>query len=263
MLPLSLRTAPFAMDAGVLQGLEAQLSAGPRASVGAPASAGKEQIDVRGGVAVLPIIGPLLHHAGRQDLASYEELARDLRVAVDSPNVRAILLEVDSPGGMVAGCGELADMIRAAAARKPVVAYVSDQCQAAGYWLASAASEVVAASTAVLGGLGVVAVFHDRRAADVARGVRTVEILSSQSPKKRPDPATDAGRAQLQATLDSLADVMLMAIAGFRGVSSKTVQEEFGRGGVLVGARAVSAGLADRLDTLDGALRKLALSPSR
>jgi signal peptide peptidase SppA len=216
----------------------------------------------RDGVAIIPVIGPLYHYASEFDdvcgCSSYEQIARDFSAALESQAVGAILFEVDSPGGEVAGCGELAQMIYAARERKPTRAFVSNLGCSGGYWLASAAEEVVIAKAAIVGSIGVVMSFVDTSERDAKAGVRRFEILSSQSPNKRVDPNEDAGRAQIQQLLDDLASVFIEDVAAFRGVPVETVLSDFGQGGVMVGARAVSAGLADRIGSFEGVLAELA-----
>jgi hypothetical protein len=85
-----------------------------------------------------------------------------------------------------------------------------------------------------------------------------IEFVSSQSPHKRPDPSTEAGKAQIQATADDLADVFVDAVAANRGVSRDAVLSDFGRGGSLVGSKAVAAGMADRVGSLEQVIAELA-----
>lgn len=212
----------------------------------------------RQGVAVLPVRGPIFRHANLfTELcggATTESLARDLTAAVEDPGVLSILLDVDSPGGEAAGIGELAAMVRAATKVKPVCAYVGDQACSAAYWIASAASEVVCSETAQLGSIGVVmgmTVHSDRP------GTKRYEFLSSQSPMKRPDPATEAGKANLQKRCDDLAAVFIRHVAGYRNTTSESVELDFGRGGVLTGADAVEAGMADSLGDFESTLARL------
>ena len=79
----------------------------------------------------------------------------------------------------------------------------------------------------------------------------TIEIVSSQSPHKRLDPATDEGRARLQSRIDSMAEVFIEAIARNRRTTAQEVKAHFGRGDVLMGAQAVQVGLADRVGSLE------------
>jgi ClpP class serine protease len=215
---------------------------------------------VRDGVALIPVVGPISRHADLfsriSGATAIETLARDFRTALDDRSVRAIVLNMDSPGGTVSGVSEFAGHVLAARGTKPIVAYVGSQAASAAYWIASAADRVVADSTATLGSIGVV--MGIRKPADAKAGqARTVEFVSSQSPRKRPDPDTEAGRAQVQAVADDLADVFVDAVAAHRGVARAAVLEDFGRGGVLVGSKAVDAGMADGLGSLERVVASL------
>lgn len=219
---------------------------------------GARDVTMRGSVAVVPVIGTLFPRANLfTELSggvSTEMLVRDIQRAVDDALVSGIVLHVDSPGGDANGINEAAKFIRSIRGAKPIKAYVSYSAASGGYWLASAADEIVVDDTAMLGSIGVVTQVTKR--ADRA-GVRTIEIVSSQSPMKRPDPDTDEGRAAIQERVDALADVFIGAVAENRGVTPERVIADFGGGRVLVGARAVAAGMADRIGTLESLLAEM------
>lgn len=213
---------------------------------------GSKTAGVRGGVAIVPIVGPLIRHADVftrvSGLTSVETIAQDVQLAVDSPAVHTILLSIDSPGGEVTGIASLAEAIRAA--RKPVVAYVEGLGASGAYWLASGARRIIVESTAGLGSIGVVLAVRDPQRQPSA----AIEFVSSQSPHKRPNPHTDAGKAQYQRVVDQTAEAFVEAVARNRGVSTKTVLERYGAGGLLVGRHAVDAGLADGVGTFEAVL---------
>lgn len=221
-----------------------------------------ERVRIRDGVAILDVQGPLFKKANLfvriSGATSYEILRKDFQVAVDDPNIHSIVLKVDSPGGEANGCDELAAAIYAARGKKPITAFVSGMAASGGYWIASAADRVVISEAAMLGSIGVVLGIQDKTAADERRGVKTVEFVSSQSPGKRPDPNTDAGRARIQGMVDDLAGVFIAAVARHRGVSSETVVKNFGAGGIKVGRNAVAAGMADEVGQFETLLQSMA-----
>ena len=214
---------------------------------------GTRTMEVRGNVAVLPVMGPIFRYANLfteiSGASSIDTMAMDFQTALDDPKVDAIVLEIDSPGGMVAGVSEFADMVRAA--DKPVTAYVGAMAASAAYWIAAAADEIVMDKSAEVGSVG--AVMQMRVGADKS----TREIVSSQSPNKRPNPDTDDGRTELQARIDALAQVFIESVADFRGVDAETVINGFGRGGMKLGEAAVAAGMADRLGSLESTIAGL------
>lgn len=218
-------------------------------------------VQMRGGVAVISIVGPLMRRADFfsriSGATSYETFATEFQAALESDEVRAIILDIDSPGGEVNGVSELADMIYAARGQKPVLAYVSGAGASGAYWIASAADEVVAAETAILGSVGVLMALIDTTKADEKAGIREIDIVASQSPKKLADPTKKEGHARIQALVDSLCEVFVAKVARNRGISRDEVITDFGEGWVEVGTAAVEAGLADRLGSLEGLIAEL------
>ena len=213
-------------------------------------------VTIRDGVAVVPIIGPIMRYANVfseiSGATSIQILATDLQTAVDDPAVKAIILEIDSPGGQVSGVSELAAQIRAANQQKPVVAYVSNTGASAAYWIASAAGSIVASDTAQIGSIGVV------MQASLEEEAGTIKFISSQSPLKHINPGSDLGKTQYQKAVDSIAEVFIGAVAGYRGTSRETVIANFGNGGMFIAADAIAAGMADQLGSLESVIAQLA-----
>lgn len=223
---------------------------------------GRRNVEVRDGVAVIDLNGPIFRYANlfsaMSGASSIEQFALDFGGALRDPNVAAIVLVIDSPGGEVNGVNEMAKHIFAARSTKPVVAYVGHLAASAGYWLASAAREIVIDETAILGSIGVVATISNPDMDPSG----DIEIVSSNAPKKRLDPNSDLGRSELQQQIDDLADVFVATVAQQRGVSVETVLKNYGQGGVFVGRRAITAGLADRVGTLEQVIAELNPSTS-
>ena len=84
-------------------------------------------------------------------LRSYVDIQQEIEDAAADPAIRGILLDLDSPGGEVAGAFELSDAIYAARASKPVFAVANANAFSAAYLLASAAERVYAGQTSGLG----------------------------------------------------------------------------------------------------------------
>lgn len=249
---------------GVILSVAERVNESPEAveaKIGRPLDNTRETI-IRDGVAIIPVTGPISRYANFFTEISggttIDDLAKDFRTALDDRSVRAIVLGMDTPGGAVSGVNEFASHVAAARGQgKPIVAYVGNLAASAGYWIASAADMIVADPTAMLGSIGVVA--GVRKPADSKPGMaRTVEFVSSQSPRKRPDPETEAGKSQIQSEVDDLADVFIDTVARNRAVDRASVIADFGGGGILVGAKAVDAGMADGLGSLEHVIACLA-----
>ena len=205
-------------------------------------------IEMREGIAIIPVIGPIFRYANLftriSGATSVQDFALDFHMALEDPSVRGIVLDVNSPGGTVAGISELAGQIFAARSRKSVLAYIGAEGASGAYWLASAANQIIVNDTALVGSIGVVAA--QRPGPD-----DEIEIVSSQSPRKRNDARTAEGRADIQRMVDDLADVFIEAVASNRGIEMEAVLSDFGQGGLLVGTKAVDAGMADDVGVLE------------
>jgi signal peptide peptidase SppA len=209
-------------------------------------------VENRNGVAVIPVTGPIFRYASLftrvSGASAVEDMAVDFNEALANPSVKSIVLEIDSPGGEASGINEFADMIYNARGQKPITAYVSSYGCSAAYWIASAADEIVMNDTAAVGSIGVVTTV--RKNPDE----NTMEIVSTQSPYKRPDMSTDEGKAKMQGYVDDLASVFISRVARNRGVTNEKVLSDYGQGDILVGQKAVNAGLADRLGSLESVI---------
>lgn len=241
-------------DDGHIERLAANVSA--VAAVGTRLE-GTSTSTIRDGSAVVPLFGPIFPRASMvnasSDGTSLDAFMREIRVADASEDVSRIVILSDSPGGVVSGLGEAAEGLRSLS--KPTVAFVTGNCASAAYWLASQAGEIVMDRSAAVGSIGVVASMSRQEAAD-ANGQRRYEVVSSNAPDKRPDPSTEEGRAAIQKDIDAIEAVFIADVAAGRGVSAERVRADFGRGAMVPASRAVEAGMADRIGTLEGLLKE-------
>lgn len=193
------------------------------------------------GTAIIHIIGPILRYANRK-YVSTEQLAFDFKAALDRTAVRSIVLNVDSPGGQVAGINELAELIYRARPRKRITAYVGGTAASAAYWIASAAHRIVIDETALGGGIGAVAEYAGRTG--------TLQIVSRNASNKRPDRSTEQGRAKVAETIDAIGEFFAQRVARNLGVKPEQIAKIGDQGGLRMGADAVRAGLAHGLGSL-------------
>jgi signal peptide peptidase SppA len=215
------------------------------------------------GVAIVPVLDTLVNRGAwldsRSGLTSYEGIGAQIRDAASDPDVRAILLDVSSPGGEAAGMSGVADLIRSVRQTKPVAAFVNDMAASAAYGLASAADEIVVSPTSILGSIGVVMIHADRSGELAAQGIRpTLIFAGSHKVDGNPfEPLSDAARADLQASVDAHYDTFVSLVAAGRGdrLTVDGARETEAR--TFIGADAVAHGLADRITAFDELLAEL------
>ena len=207
----------------------------------------------RGNVAIIPVAGPIFPKANLMTeisgATSLEGFAQDYQKALDDDEISSILIDFSTPGGVVDGVHEAANMIYNST--KKTVGYASSQAASAGYWMIAACDEVVLDATARLGSIGVVAGIPPKKDDD------KLEFVNTASPNKRIDVETKEGKTILIEQLDAIADVFISSVATFRGVEEKVVRSKFGKGGVLVGQAAIDVGMADRLGSLEALIKEL------
>lgn len=214
-----------------------------------------------GAIAVIPVQGVIAHRMGSlQEMSggvSTERLAGLLRQAANDPNVGSILLDVNSPGGTVAGVTELAAEIRAIAKQKPVTAHVNALAASAAFWAISGATEIVSTPSGEVGSIGVITAHVDTSKADEQKGVTRTVISAGKYKAEGAGPLTEDARAAIQARVDDFYATMTADIAKGRGVSVAEVRSGFGEGRVVGAAAAVKMGMIDRVATFDETLRSM------
>jgi len=217
-----------------------------------------------GGVAILPLSGVI---AQRLNLVqrfsggtSTEQFSAALQAALEDPAVKAVVLDVNSPGGSVGGVAEVSDQIFAARdGNKPIVAVANTQMASAAYWIGSAAGQVVASPSATVGSIGVYMIHADRSRMDEALGVRRSVIAAGRYKTVGNDaePLSAESRAKLQEYVDAAYGLFIEAVARNRNTKPAAVKGGYGEGDVLFARDAKAAGLVDRVATLQQVVDEL------
>lgn len=221
----------------------------------------------KGNVAVLPIFGIVNQRVSDMAVSaggmfSIEKFTQTFRNAVADPNVKAIVLNIDSPGGGVFGVKELADEIYNARSQKHIVAVANSLAASAAYWIASAADEVIVTPSGMVGSIGVYMMHDDLSAAYEMAGIKTTIIQAGKykTEGNSLQPLTDEARQALQDDVNAYYEMFIDSVAKSRGITAAAVRGGYGEGRTLNAKDAKSEGMVDRIDTLDGVLARLGAS---
>jgi len=211
-------------------------------------------------VAVIPLQGTVQKRSGYCSLGT-KDLVAQLNAANRDPEIAAIVLDIDSPGGQVDGTEELAQAV--ALSGKPVVAYIDGLGASAAYWIASQASHIFinSASTGYAGSLGVLCMSINQSAFLEKQGVKVEILRSSRAVDKarlNPVEAMDESvRASVQADLDQIGETFIAAVE--KGRAGKlSAKEDVFTGKVYKGSDAKKHGLVDAIGSLQDAVNKAA-----
>jgi len=216
-----------------------------------------------GGVAIIPVYGIIIPRATLfseiSGGTSFEALSAQLRDAMRDPDVDTILFDVDSPGGNVAGATEFAREVLKARATKTVVAQANYLMASGAYWLASAATEIVASPSAKVGSIGVLAIHEDLSKAIEMEGVKPTLISAGKFKTEGNDtePLTDEARVFIQAQVDEAYDRFVADVAKGRGVPATDVRNGFGEGRAVTARKALALKMIDRVATFEETLARL------
>lgn len=174
---------------------------------------------------------------------TYTSIRQALAVAEQDPNVKTIVLAIDSPGGNVDGLFETLDTIASLrASSKKTIKVRGENAQSAAYGIAAAAGTIEAPSRAsTFGSIGTAVSYY------VSENV--VTLTNTDSPDKRPDLTTAEGKAVVVKFLDQINDEFARAIAQGRDVPVSTVKNDFGRGASMTATHALKLGLIDKIST--------------
>lgn len=185
-----------------------------------------------------------------------------IRKAREDDKVKALVLRVDSPGGSAFG----AELIRRElelthAAGKPVVVSMGDLAASGGYWIATAADEVIADATTVTGSIGVFTLLPTaEKTMDKlgvhAEGVTTTWLGKAYDPRRAIDPRFVA---VVQSSVEHIYREFVGKVAAARQRTPEQI-DAVAQGRVWTGEQALQHGLVDRLgsyrDALDSAAKR-------
>jgi len=212
-------------------------------------------ISVNNGIGVLSIEGPLFARFGIESWwyggSAYDVIGAAFDMLLADTNVSQIVLLIDSPGGTVTGCFELADKIYAARGTKPITAVANDSAYSAAYAIASAADRIVIPRSGGLGSIGVRCQHVDiSRALDrIGYTVTTIVSGAKKADFDSTAPLSDSANSEMQAEVNRLADIFIDTVARNRGIDADAVRGL--QAGCLFGPSAIAAGLGDAIGTLE------------
>lgn len=232
--------------------------AGIEARIGQPLQKGKQGYDVINGVAVIPVVGVIAKRMNMfskiSDGVSTQLVERDFADAMANPDVKAIILETDSPGGAVDGTSELGKRIYYSRGQKPIVTWANGLIASAAYWIGTAADQIyISSDTTKVGSIGVITRHVDYSKMDEKEGVKQTLIYAGKYKAVGADnaPLSDEDRAIIQADIDYLYSIFVDTVAKHRGVDAATVLDNMADGRIFTGQQAIDSGMVDGVATLE------------
>jgi protease-4 len=230
-------------------GMILALAAGISAYVG--------QMPVTCNVADLTLYGDLVYYpneglsspSATADQTASEDIRQQIEAADADPGIKAILLQIDSPGGDPVAGEDIASALRHAT--KPTVAFVADEGDSAAYWAATGAQTIFASANSSLADIGVTESYLDQTKQDAANGLTFISLTAGKyKDMGNPDaPLTPAEQKLFQRDLNITMQNFIDQVARNRGLSVASVTA-IANGSSMLGEMALQDGLIDHIGTI-------------
>lgn len=213
------------------------------------------------GVAVIPVEGTLVQKLGTlrpySGMTGYDGIRINFLSALSNPDVKGILLDINSPGGEVSGCFDLVDTIYQARGDKPIWAILNESAYSAAYAIASAADRIIVPRTGGTGSIGVIWMHMDWSKAVKEQGLNVTIIRHGERKcEGNPyEPLSKVANAAYQADVDEVGLLFSDTVARNRGLNTKAIQAL--QAATFQGQSGVEQGLADSVMAPDAAFLAL------
>lgn len=226
-----------------------------------PGSNPRTGYDMIGPVAMIDIQGTLVQKLGClrpwSGMTGYDGIRQNLFTALGDPKVEAIVLNIDSPGGEVAGCFDLVDTIYGMRGNKPIWAILDESAYSAAYAIASAADKIYVPRTGGVGSIGVIAAHVDFSQALATAGVKVTFITYGdfKADGHAEIPLSEEAYERFKADITTMGELFAETVARNRNIAAATVRDT--KAATFMGAKGVALGLADEVAAPDAAFRAL------
>jgi len=205
-----------------------------------------------GSVAIIPIRSEILKYDQPCGPRGSQSIFSDVKSADQNPNIKSIILIVDSPGGQVTGTDLLAEAICNSAT--PVVAYIEGMAASAAYWIISGASKIIASSDLDrIGSIGTMLMVEDLQPALEAQGVKFHEVYASLSADKNAD-FNQVLDGKYESYQKNVLDVINSKFLSSIKANRSAVDDSTLTGKMYFATEAIALGLVDEIGSLEYAI---------
>lgn len=187
-------------------------------------------------------------------------IGRSVRAAVEDPDVKAVVMDMHSPGGTVSGVPELAAELRALRGSKPIVAHADYLMASAAYWIASQADEIVASPSAMVGSVGVYGMHVDQSGFLEELGFKVTLVAD---PEEKVDgnpfePLSETAREEMQKLVSNDLRMFRADIAAGRAIKATDIADSWAR--VYQPREALAMGMIDKIRPISETLSAYGIS---
>lgn len=186
----------------------------------------------------------------------YDDIRAAIVEAVSDPEVKSVLLHINSGGGAVMGASDLNQFIAKVCKSKPMATYSDGILASAAYWYGCATGNISASSTSIVGSLGVLSTHVERSVQLANDGVKVTVVRAGKykALTNSVEPLSEEGLAGMQTQVNALYDIFMTDVAKCRKTTVSSVDSEMGQGREFIGKASVAVGLVDKIANYDQAI---------
>jgi signal peptide peptidase SppA len=217
-----------------------------------------------GSTAVVEVNGPVVNgSAGFMRLfgvLGYDDIGQAAVAAATHPDTKGMLYHINTPGGDVAGIVDMSALLGQLSSLKPSAVHTTELMASAGYWMASAIRGAISAGpTAVVGSIGVLRVHTETSKRLEEQGIKATVLRSGEykAELNSIEPLTEGAKARAQEQLAEVHKLFRKQVAAGRPNLAADQLAEVTKGQTFLGQAAVKAGLVDKVQSFDLALKLL------
>lgn len=211
-------------------------------------------------IAVFPVEGAIMPFTGFEDfpLVTTPKTVREfVTQSENDPNIKGLLLEINSPGGTPVASEQISDIVRST--KLPTVSLIGDMGASGAYLVAASARKVIASPMSDVGSIGVTMSYTENSKKNEKEGITFVPLSTGKfkdagSPDK---PLTEEERKLFEADLELVHKEFVKKVADMRGKSVEEI-EALADGASMPGVRALEKGLVDKLGNRQTAKKEFA-----
>lgn len=214
----------------------------------------------KNGILYVPVQGVLVNNFPwtiGSWITGYEYIYQAIKRGRDDSDVKAIVLVIDSGGGMVSGNWDLVDYIFETRDIKPIRAVAAEHAYSAAYNIAAATSHITVARTGGVGSIGVIITHFEYSEYLKSAGIKvnTIRSKPGKAQGNSLEPLSEEARKKWKAEVDELHEQFVAMVARGRGMKEEAVDDTDAQ--TFMARQAVEIGLADAIGTLDDAVTAL------
>ncbi len=187
------------------------------------------------------------------------EFISQINRAVEDNSVKAIVIDVNSPGGSVVASEAMSFAVKRAEKKKPVVAWLGEIAASGGYFVASASNYIVADPATITGSIGVISIFpeYSKLFKKIGLNMTVIKAGKYKDFSTGFKPFTGEERAMMQRIVNETYNLFIKDVSQNRNLSESYVRSIAG-GRVYSGTDAVKLRLADKTGSFEYAVKKAA-----